>query len=103
MREHERIKIGVIIPNIRGGIYDGYLLQITYYVSVHLVDQGYLKDGDEDRIFESRGAAIDWAVEQELCGHVVYSALDDDRCAIYATIKESAFLDIRPAKVLLTA
>jgi len=99
MPKHERIKIGVIIPSSRSG----YLLQISYFASVHLISRDYLMDGDDYRIFEGRGAALDWAVEQELCGHVVYSALNDDHCSISATVRYSAFYNIRPAKVLLTA
>ena len=99
MPKHERIKIGVIIPSSR----EGYLLEITYFTSVHLISREYLMDGDQERTFESRGAALGWAVDQERCGHVVYSALDDDHCSIFATIHYKAFFNIRPAKVLLTA
>ena len=40
MREYGCIKTGVIIPDMQGGIYAGFLIHMTCSVSLHLVDQG---------------------------------------------------------------
>ena len=103
MRKQERIRIGCIIPNIQQGVYLGYLLEITSFIGQQPVSKDYLIDGDCYRNFSSRGEAVDYAIEQLACGHVVVTSMQDGGYSIQARINESLFFNVPPLMHMISA
>jgi len=96
MRELARNRIGRIIPNNYWIMDFGYILEVTTFIGTSPVNRDWIKDGTLNRLFPTKGEALDYAVKQMDCGQVVFSTIKNEHCNIVAHITDNAFFNVEP-------